>query len=133
MSTIFMLSTSYSPAAGRINVKLGMCHQGLVCRRWLFEDVGLFDPGLKIDMDYDLFWRAYRRGKTLKAAEETLAVMRDTGVSSRTDWPSLRQRFLEENRVHYTHCRGPLMRGRYFKYWMLYMPYRLMRATISVR
>ncbi len=112
----------------RINVKFGMCHQGLVCRRRLFEDIGLFDPGLKFGMDYDLFLRAYRCGKTLKVAEETLAVMRDTGVSSRTDWPSLRQRFLEEKRVQRKHCKRAPMRVMYFVYWMLYMPYRWVRT-----
>ena len=117
----------------RINVKFGMCHQGLVCRRRLFEDIGLFDPGLKLDMDYDLFLRAYRRGKTLKVAEETLAVMRDTGVSSRTDWPSLRQRFLEEKRIHFRYCHGFFMRGIYQLYWAAYLPYRRLRAIANAR
>ena len=84
-------------------------------------------------MDYDLFLRAYRCGKTLKVAEETISVMRDTGVSSRSDWPSLRQRFLEEKRVQRKHCKGPLMRAMYFIYWMLYMPYRHMRAALWPR
>ncbi len=114
----------------RINVKIGMCHQGLVCRRRLFKDIGFFDPDLKIDMDYDFILRAYRRGAKLKLIDLPLAVMRDTGISSRSDWPSLRERFLEEKRVHRKHCKGPLMRGMYFIYWMLYMPYRRVRAAV---
>lgn len=114
----------------RINVKFGMCHQGLVCRRRLFEDIGIFDPGLKTNMDYELFLRAYRRGAKLKLIDLPLAVMRDSGVSSRTDWASLRQRFLEEKRVQRKHCKGPLMRAMYFIYWMLYMPYRHISAAL---
>ncbi len=112
----------------RINVKFGMCHQGLVCRRRLFKDIGIFDPDLKIDMDYEFFLRAYRRGAKLKLIDLPLAVMRDTGISSRTDWPSLRQRFLEEKRIHFRYCRGFFMRGIYQLYWAAYLPYRRLRA-----
>ncbi len=84
--------------------------------RRFYDDEGwvLDDTGLKIDMDWDFFLRAYRRGAILKLIDLPLAVMRDTGVSSRTDWPSLRERFLEEKWVQPKHCRGPRMRGMYF-------------------
>jgi hypothetical protein len=59
--------------------------------------------------------------------------MRDTGVGSRSDWPSLRQRFLEEKRVQRKHCKGAPMRAMYFIYWMLYMPYRAAKALLLSR
>ena len=117
------------PFDWRMNFKTGLLHQGVFCRRALFDEIGPFDTRFKIAMDYEFFLRAYRRGAKLKLIDLPLAVMRDTGVGSRTDWPSLRQRFLEEKRVQRKHCKGPLMRGMYFIYWMLYMPYRWVRAA----
>ena len=40
----------------------------------------------------------------------------------------LRQRFLEEKRVHRMHCPGPLMAAVYGLYWLSYLPYRRIRA-----
>ena len=119
------------PFDWRLNFKTGLWHQAVFCRRELFKEIGPFDTDLKIAMDYEFFLRAYRRGAKLKLIDLPLAVMRDTGVSSRTDWPSLRQRFLEEKRVQRKHCKGPPMRAMYFIYWMLYMPYRRVKALLS--
>ena len=113
-----------------MNFKTGLLHQGVFCRRALFDEIGPFDTRFKIAMDYEFFLRAYRRGAKLKLIDLPLAVMRDTGVSSRTDWPSLRQRFLEEKRMQRKHGKGVLVRAIYFIYWVLYMPYRWMRAAL---
>jgi glycosyltransferase involved in cell wall biosynthesis len=51
-----------------------------------------------------------------------------TGVSSKTDWPSLRRRFLEERRVHRKNCDSVLMLLVYEVYWLLYWPYRWIRS-----
>jgi hypothetical protein len=53
-----------------------------------------------------------------------LADMRDTGISSRQDWQSLKYRFDEERRVHQKNCRSLLMKIIYQLYWLLYLPYR---------
>jgi len=53
-----------------------------------------------------------------------LTVMRDTGISSRHDWKSLKYRFDEERRVHEKNCESSSMRILYKLYWFLYLPYR---------
>lgn len=112
----------------RVNFKTGLWHQAVFCHRDLFHRIGDFDIGFRIAMDYEFFLRAYRSGARLQHIDLPLAVMRDTGISSRTDWPSLRQRFLEEKRVHRMHCPGPLMAAVYGLYWLSYLPYRRIRA-----
>ena len=111
-----------------VNFKTRLWHQAVFCRRALFEEIGGFDTSFHIAMDYEFFLRAHRQGTRLKRIEMPLSVMRDTGISSRSDWPSLRERFLEEKRVHRMHCPGPFMRGLYGLYWTLYLPYRRLRA-----
>jgi glycosyltransferase involved in cell wall biosynthesis len=107
-----------------INFKLGFCHQGSVCRRSLFTDIGNFDESFKLTMDYDFFLRAYRRGIRSQSYQQALSVMRDTGVSSQLDWPSLVERFNEEKRVHKKNCDSAFKKIVYAIYWALYMPYR---------
>lgn len=106
-------------------------HQGAFCRRELFAKIGLFDTQFKIGMDYDFFLRAYRSNGRVKTVDYPLAVMRDTGVSSRRDWPALRQRFDEERTIHFKNCTRSWARFGYSIYWALYFPYRWFRAVIS--
>jgi len=75
-------------------------------------------------MDYDFFVRAYRRRARLVKAPVTLAVMRDTGISSRRDWKNLKIRFDEERSVQEKNCRSLSMRMLYNLFWLLYLPYR---------
>lgn len=112
------------------NFKLGHCHQGSVCRRTLFTDIGPFDASFRINMDYEFFMRAFRLHKRSKEISQVLAVMRDTGVSSRQDWPGLKARFDEERRVHQTHAPGAAWRMIYGFYWALYLPYRWVRGVV---
>lgn len=112
------------------NFKLGHCHQGSICRRALFEDTGPFDTSFRINMDYEFFLRAFRLDKRSKEIPFVLAVMRDTGVSSRRDWPGLMARLAEERRVQETHCPGAAWRLAYGLYWALYLPYRRVRAVV---
>lgn len=115
------------------NFKTGFNHQGTLIRRSLFERIGDYDTGLRIAMDYEFFLRAQRSGARFATYfEPTIAVMRDTGVSSQLDWTSLRRRFAEEKRVHQKHTQGGL-RGIYGAYWLLYLPYRRIRSILSRR
>jgi len=117
-----------------LNVKLGMCHQGILTRRDLFSRLGLHDTSFKITMDYDFFLRAYRSGARLKAFRDpTLSVMRDTGISSRVDWPSLKKRLDEERRAHFKNACNPGQRLMYRFYWLLYGNYRRLRAAVGNR
>ena len=76
-----------------MHFKFGLLHQGVLCHRSVFEDIGLFDTNYKLAMDYDFFLRAYKNRVKLKRCNFTLAFMRDTGVSSKLDQDSLRNRF----------------------------------------
>jgi glycosyltransferase involved in cell wall biosynthesis len=112
----------------RINFK-GICHQGVLCKRSLFEEIGPFNTSFKICMDYDFFMRAYRCGATGEYINELLSVMRDGGISSQQDWDSLKQRFAEEKRVHLENCPSTLMKVIYSVYWAFYLPYRKVRFS----
>lgn len=119
------------PVGAMFNLKLGMCHQGMLTRRQLFARVGDHDTSFQIAMDYEFFLRAHRNGARLVTYRTpTLAVMRDTGVSSRVDWPSLKKRFREDRSIHFRHARGPMQRLAYRFYWLLYLPYRRLRAVL---
>ncbi len=111
----------------------GMPHQGILCRRTLIERLQGFDTQFKICMDYDLLLRAYRNGARLRKAPVVLSVMRETGISSRQDWPSLRKRFDEERMAHQKNCRSLSMRVLYKLYWFLYLHYRCATHTIRTK
>jgi len=113
-----------------LNFKTGLHHQGVFCSRELFNKIGGFDESYKIAMDYELWLRAYRAGVRPKLYDCSLSVIRDTGVSSRTDWPSLSMRFREERRAHLKHVSSIGMKGIYILYWSLYLPYRFFRFKI---
>jgi glycosyltransferase involved in cell wall biosynthesis len=112
------------PLGWLTNFKMGSCHQGQLYSRKLFQRIGNFDTSFKIDMDYDLILRAYRACASCNAVNIPLAVMRLIGISSRTNWKSLRERFDEERRVHFKNCTSFWMRLLYIFYWMMYLPYR---------
>jgi glycosyltransferase involved in cell wall biosynthesis len=113
------------------NFKQGIYHQGIVCRRDLIEKLNGFDTQFRIAMDYDFFLRAYRRGAKLIKVPAVLSVMRDTGISSRQDWQSLKVRFNEERRVHEKNCGASSMRILYKLYWFLYLPYRKVSSFVK--
>ena len=114
-----------------MNLKTGVFHQSAVCARSLFGRIGGFDTSLRIAMDYDFFLRAYRAGVEARKVAMPLSVMRLVGVSSQLDWPSLRERFAEERRVHAKNCSMALGRFFYFIYWLLYPAYRRVRHWLS--
>jgi GT2 family glycosyltransferase len=115
----------------RLLFKTQFFHQGALCRRDLFERVGGFDRRYTIAMDYEFFLRAVRRGASVERVPEVLAVMRDTGISSRRDWPTLSRRFAEERAIHRQHCPQPTMALMYRAYWALYWPYRRARSRLA--
>ncbi len=109
----------------------GMPHQGILCRRSLLNDLHGFDQQFGICMDYDFLLRACRRGARLVKVPEVLAVMRDTGISSRRDWRSLKKRFDEERLAHEKNCPSTLMGIIYRVYWFCYLPYRRARCMMQ--
>jgi glycosyltransferase involved in cell wall biosynthesis len=118
----------------RLNLKMGMCHQGVLTKREVFERLGPYDSGFRMDMDYEFLLRARRAERPMASfPEPVLAVMRDTGISSRTDWPSERKRFLEERKAHFMHAGVWPARVFYHAWWALYLPFRRLRARLGGR
>jgi len=110
--------------------KTPVMHQGAFCKRALFEKLKGFDQSYKIALDYDFFYKAHQQGATMEIHHHVLSVMRDTGISSRQDWKSLKQRFLEEKRVHSENESKLLMQLMYGLYWAMYLPYRYIRNVL---
>ena len=119
-------SRTYSPRGFSpwMNFKFGLLHQGVFCHRNVFKTLGNFDTQFKLAMDYDFFLRAYKNGVRLKRCPYTLSFMRDTGVSSKLDKISLRQRFLEEKKAQYNNNPSFLLKALYPIFWKLYPLYR---------
>ncbi len=114
-----------------INFKTGLMHQGVLCPREVFAQIGEFDTQFKIAMDYDFFLRAYHHGLSLLKAPVVLSAMSDTGVSSRKDWSSLSERFHEERKVQQKNCKFTLMNFIYKLYWPAYITYRRLKYSIN--
>ena len=111
----------------RANFKTPILHQGAFCRRSLFVRLGQFDTRFKIALDYEFFLRAYRARVSADVVDDVVARMPDTGVSSRSDWKSLRSRFSEERKAQLTHVEKRAHRVLYAAYWPLYLAYRKAR------
>lgn len=112
------------------NIKMGSCHQGHVVSRKLFQDHGLFDDSFKIAMDYDFLLRIYQKGIKFKSIGLVISCMGQEGLSSRNDWASLKERFIEERRVHEKYCKNVWWKLFYSFYWCLYFPYRRIKFLI---
>ena len=113
-----------------LNFKTGLNHQGTFIRRSLFDRIGRYDTSFRIAMDYEFFLRARRAGARFSChPAPVVAVMRDSGISSQLDWPNLKRRFAEEQRVH-RKFQTPLMSPVYDVWWALYPPYRQLRAML---
>ena len=111
-----------------MNFKTGVLHQSVICSKTLFERIGGFDTSYKIAMDYDFFLRAYRAETKFKQIDLPLSVMRKTGISSRLDWPNLKERLSEEKEIHKKNCNSLLLKIIYNFYWPIYQLYRYLRA-----
>jgi len=121
---------STKPFGVRTYFKTPVMHQGAFCKKILFQQLGGFNTDLTIAMDYEFFYKAYQQGAVMEVHHHVLSVMRDTGISSRQDWPSLKRRFMEEKRVHSKYIPSFSMKVIYAAYWALYLPYRKMRFSL---
>jgi len=116
----------------RTYFKTPVMHQGAFCKKALFKQLGGFNTSFKIAMDYDFFYKAFQQKLVMKIHTGLIvSVMRDTGISSRQDWPSLKQRFSEEKKVHLENSSSTITHVVYAVYWTLYLPYRKLKYTIS--
>ncbi len=106
------------------NFKMGSCHQGQLCSKKVFDELGGFNTSFKIAMDYDFILRSSRAVLQICFVDFSSRFLQLLGFSSGTDWKSLQNRFREEQCVHYNQCPNHLMRLLYIVYWTLYLPYR---------
>jgi len=104
-------------------LKMPFCHQGVICRRSLFNRIGGFDLDFKITMDYDFFLRAKRSGVSCKLVDDVLSVFRDGGVSSKVDSENLKVRFGEEESVHFKNSTSSALDFAYSTWWFIYHKY----------
>ena len=103
-------------------------HQGLFAKLCLFKRIGNFDPAYRIAVDYDWLVRARRAGAVCKPVDMPLSIMPETGISTRSDWPTLAKRLSEVKRLHLRHSNLP-MRLFYRGWWALYATYKRIRAA----
>lgn len=115
-----------------INFKTGVFHQAAFCRKQIFKEIGGFNTDLQVAMDYDFFLRAYRYGYKARKIGFLISVMRDTGISSKTDWQALLQRFNEEKEVQKLNNDSFFLKLLNKLFWKIYLPYRQARYCIMV-
>lgn len=113
------------------NLKTGLFHQATFCSKKMLLDLKGFDTRYKLEMDYDLFLRAYRMNVPVRLIDHPFSVMRSGGISTRNDTVTLKSRFAEEKLIHYRNCPNDLMRLIYSMYWHVYPPYKLLRGRID--
>ncbi len=113
-----------TPLGWSTNFKMGSCHQGQLCSKKLFSKIGKFNTNFKICMDYDFILRAYRDEATSVSVDLPISVMRQIGISSKVDWPSLKVRFNEELLVHKNNCTSKWLSFLYRFYWVVYLSYK---------
>lgn len=116
-----------------MNFKTGLHHQGTLCSRKLLTDLGGFETRYRLEMDYELFLRAYRRGTSVRILDEPFSVMRSGGISTRSDTDTLKNRLAEEKSIHYRHCHSAALKRLYALYWSVYPSYKLFRGSLVRR
>ncbi len=95
---------------------------GSLMRRSAWEEVGGLDGSLRMAMDYDLWWRIYRRFGAMAMVDEFVAVNREhEQTKTRT-----------QRRLHYSEAMDLVRRyhGRIPWKWWLYYPYAVWWKTI---
>lgn len=111
--------------------KMTCPHQGMVCRRALYERIGNFDTSYNIAMDFDWFMRAKRAGAQSRAVPKTVALMPEGGVSTKQDWLSVRDRLREDRRLIGNHIRNRTHRLLISFIWLLYLPFKRLRCAFE--
>ncbi len=71
-------------------------HQGMIYRRTLFDQVGLFDVSFKVSGDHEHHWRCYTQRKSFVVSHIRLAKFDSDGMSS----VNYKLGYIEHRRVH---------------------------------
>lgn len=64
----------------------GICHQGMIYRRSVFEKVGFYSTEFKMGGDYDHHWKCYLAGIRSLFIPDVLAGFDDAGLGSKQPW-----------------------------------------------
>ncbi len=59
----------------------------------------------------------------MKVVNEVIAAMPEDGVSTQTDWPSVRTRLMEDRRLQIAHATG-VWPAVYAAFWPLYLSFK---------
>ncbi|MAF29784.1 MAG: hypothetical protein CL820_15115 [Croceicoccus sp.] len=113
--------------------KMTCPHQGMFVSRALYEKIGGFDATYRVAMDYEWLLRARNAGARLLAFDRVVAIMPATGVSTRTDWPSVSHRLSEDRRLQAQHARNAAGRAVNRVFWMVYRPFKQVKSRIGSR
>jgi glycosyltransferase involved in cell wall biosynthesis len=110
---------------GRLALRNIVSQPGTLIRRSCWEAVGGVDPALFLAMDYDLWWRLFRRFGPLAYADRLVAVNRVHGATK-----------TRNNRAaHYREAIAVVRRnhGRVPLKWWLYQPYAVWWKALAAR
>lgn len=93
-------------------------HPSVVCRRQVYERLGLYDTGLRVAMDYEWILRGYAAGVRGEYVPEITSHMEGSGISHRSVHIGLRE--VRDVSVRYGHPR-----------WLAHLKFagRLLRVT----
>jgi glycosyltransferase involved in cell wall biosynthesis len=117
----------------RMSFYMTLPHQGVFCRRALFDRVGKFDTSLAVAMDYDFFMRARMSGARVEVIFDAVSIMPATGISSQLTWKALKKRLDEFKAIHFRYAHGTPMRAVYRLYWLAYPPFKRLRSILDRR
>lgn len=106
-------------------------HQGLFCHREVFDTIGLFNPSLRLAMDYDHILRAKKAGFGLVAVPEVVSIMPATGVSSQETWNTRHRILSEQAKIHFRNARGLTDKFGYFAFWAAFYPAFFMKWHVA--
>jgi glycosyltransferase involved in cell wall biosynthesis len=81
-----------------IRTEMTIWHPGMFCPRKIYEEAGLYDPRLKILMDYDFVIRCWLKGVRFTFVDEPVANMRFGGLSNKLISMSMKEALFVKNR-----------------------------------
>ena len=111
--------------------QMTMPHQGIFCKRALFEKIGKFDSTFRIAMDYDFLLRARNNRASVAISDRAISLMPATGISSRADWPSVAERLQEFRKAQLLNMQGFWARLAIHAYWVAYWPFKYGRTALA--
>lgn len=111
----------------RMRFKTGIFHQGVLCSADAHRRLNGFDVRYSHALDYDYFLRAYVAGMRLSVIPDTIAFMSEGGLSTGSDWPSVRKRLEQERAIQMANADNGFWPIIYRAYWSAYSPFKWLK------